>query len=206
MHKRDVEPNLNRDRMIHRYVQALDQGDVEGIAAILEAALDDPELDKVIEEINLSYQEELHLTPITTDAEVVRELVWKHISSAFEEEDLNEKPLTVGEVAARLQADRSVPSADQEANRSLLSSSEPLPPWLSVQKIRKLADQLIVKASDRYWRKFRDTAITLGMGRGQSQAQLAAARERTQWKLQGGRQGQNSQSSGEAKSKKERKK
>lgn len=204
MHKRDVDQNLSQVRMIHRYVQALDQGDVEEIAAILEAALDDPELDRVIEEINLSYQEELHLTPITTDAEVVRELVSKHILSAFEEEKLDEKPLTVGEVAARLQADRSVPSADQEANRSLLSSSELLPPLLSIQEIRKLADRLRVKASDRYWRNFRDTAITLGMGRGQSQAQLAAARDRTQRKLQG--EGQNSQSSRGIKSKKERKK
>lgn len=193
MHRNHIDKEFNRERLIYQYVRALDRGDADGIAAVLQAALDDPELDRVIEEIHLSYQEELQLTPVVTDAEIVRELVRKCLPSSFEE-DLEDTPLTVGEVAARLKADRGVLPADQEANRFLLCSTETLPALLSIQEVKKLAERLGVQASDRYWRNFRDTAITMGMGRGQSHAQLAVAREeRARREAVGNRQNKSSQ-------------
>jgi hypothetical protein len=166
-----------REKMIHHYIQALDQGDIDGVAVVLEAALDDPELDRVIAEINLALQEEEQLTPTAVDAQLVRDLLRKHLPSAFHVDERDERLLTVGDVAARLQADRRVPTADQEANRRLLGSSAPLPTWLSAQAVSRLIAELGVAASDRFLRAFRDTAIMLGMGHRHSQAQLAAARE-----------------------------
>lgn len=178
MQKHNIDQGLiSREKAILHYIQALDQGDMESVAAILEAALDDPELDRVIMEINLAYQEEEQLTPAAADAQLVRDLLHKHLPSAFDANELDERSLTVGDVAARLQADRRVPPADQEVNRLLLGSSVPLPAWLSVQAIRQLTTELGIRASDRFLRAFRDTAIMLGMGHSHSQAQLAAARE-----------------------------
>ena len=47
-----------REWWIHRYVQAFDRGDAEGIEAVLDAALSDPDLSAAIDEINLGYLEE----------------------------------------------------------------------------------------------------------------------------------------------------
>lgn len=171
------QETIRREKLIYRYIQAMDRGDVEEIAAVLEAALDDPELDRIITEIDLAYQEEEQLTPIAQDAELVRKLIREHLSSAFQTEESDDKPLTVGEVAARLKADRKVPEADEETNRLLLTSSKSIPTWLSGKAIKKLAEELGVTASKHFWRVFKDTAITLNMGRSHSQAQLLAARE-----------------------------
>lgn len=166
-----------RTQAIHRYVDALDRGDIDGIDQVLEAAMHDSELSRIIEEINLEYQDQDQLTPIAADAQLVRDLLQQHLSSAFDINEPDETPLTVGQVAARLHAERRVPVADQEANRRLVVSSVPLPTWLSAQAVRQLAMELGVAASDRFWRMFRDTAITLGMGQSHKSAQLAAARE-----------------------------
>lgn len=171
------QETILREKLIYRYVQAMDHGDAEEITAVLEAALDDPELDRIITEIDLAYQEEEQLTPIAQDAELVRKLIREHLPSAFEVEETEDKPLTVGDVAARLQVDRRVPSGDQEANHLLLGSSVPLPIWLNARAIKKLATDLGVTASERFWQAFRDTAIMLGMSRPHNQAQLLAARE-----------------------------
>jgi len=168
---------LLRERLIHRYIQALDQGDMEGVASVLEAAVNDPELDRLISEINLAYQEEEQLISTAADATFVRDLLRKHFVSAFVDDTPNKAPLTVGDVAARLKSDSRVPTADSEANQRLLGNAIPLPASLSVNAVKKLAADLGVKASEYFWRVFRDTAITLGMGRSHSQAQWAAARE-----------------------------
>ncbi len=165
-----------REKMLLRYIRALDEGDMDGVALILEAALADPELDRLLTEVDRGLAEEEGLTPLAVDAQLVRDLARKHFQSAFVE-DAAEPPLTVGDVAARLQADNRVPSADQAANRRLLHSAVVVPDWLTGRRIRDLANELGVTASERFWRLFRDTAIALGMGRSQSQAWLAAARE-----------------------------
>lgn len=199
------QPNTiyEREKAIFRYVQALERGDMEGVAAVLEAASLDPELERIITEINLAYIEEEQLTPIVTDAQIVRDLLRQHLHSAFEnrEEEKNvenlvfeeenavddamlptsasveDKPLTVGDVAKRLQESNRVPLSERDTLHKLLSSSLPLPASLSIQAVRQLATELKIKASERFLDIFRDTAIMLGIGRSQNKAQLAAARE-----------------------------
>jgi len=171
----DIE---RRERAVDRYVAALDKGDADEIAAVLADALDDPELDRLITEINLAYQDEEQLTPLSHDADLVRELVHRHLPSAFEANEHSFHPVTVGEVASYLKEQRRVPFTDREVNESLLSSGVPLPQWLSAQEIKKLGVQLGVNASERFWKVFRDTAITLCMGHSHQQAQLAAREQR----------------------------
>jgi hypothetical protein len=179
----------SREKTIHLYVQALDQGDMEVVAQILDTACDDPELERIITEINSAYQEEEQLTPIATDAEIIRNLLHKHLHSAFEiiqeEEkplifediDEEEKPVTVGDVVKRLHDINRVPSIDKDIISKLIDSSIPLPVKLSIQGVRQLAVELGINPSERFLDMFRDTAITLSMGRSQNRAQLAAARE-----------------------------
>ncbi len=171
------ESNLWRDRAIHSYIRSLDQGDIDGIAAVIEAALNDPELDRLISEVNLAYQDEELLIPASEDAELVRSLLGEHLVSAFETDEPEDRPLTVGDVAAQLEADRRVPQADREANRLLLGNQVELPEWLSCQEVERLANRLGVEAGKRFWRVFRDTAITLQIKHSHSRAQLAAARK-----------------------------
>jgi|GEM_PF-1423993 len=179
----------SREKAIHLYVQALDEGDMEVVAQILDAACNDPELERIITEINSAYQEEEQLTPIATDAEIIRNLLHKYLHSAFEiiqeEEkplifediDEEEKPVTVGDVIKRLQDINRIPSADKHIISKFLDSSVPLPVKLSIQAVRQLAAELRINASERFLDMFRDTAITLSMGRSHNRAQLAAARE-----------------------------
>jgi len=171
------ELEITRMKAVHQYIQALERGDLDAATQVLEAALNDAELDRILAEVEQAYLQEQGLTPMAADAQLVHNLVRDHLPSAFAEETPADAPLTVGEVAARLQADRRVPSTDDEAHRQLLSSTLPLPTWLSLPAIRKLASNIGVAASDRFWRAFRDTAITMGMGRSHSHAQWAAARE-----------------------------
>lgn len=165
-----------REKAIQRYISALDQGDIVGIATVLEAAMVDPELDRLIVEVNLAYQEEYRISTTVTDVQIVREILHKHLPSAFEPEE-DPEPLTIGEVVAQLQAERRVSPSDKEASRVLSGSSVKLPVWLSSQTIKRLAVELGVNASERFWRVFRDTAIMMGMGRSHTQAKLDAARE-----------------------------
>ena len=51
--------NIIQERLIIAYVEAMDKGDMEIIADILEIALYDPELDRIITEIDLVIEEEI---------------------------------------------------------------------------------------------------------------------------------------------------
>lgn len=70
-----------------------------------------------------------------------------------------------------------VPLVDKHIIGEFFDSSVPLPVKLSIQAVRQLAVELGINASERFLDMFRDTAITLSMGRSQNRAQLAAARE-----------------------------
>lgn len=166
-----------RERLIYRYVSALDEGDINA-AAVFDAAQNDSELDRLIAEINLAYQDEEALTPLAADANLMRELIRRHLPAAFETQEHLFRPLTVGEVASYLQAQRRVQPSEQDVTRSLLKSRAPLPKWLSVQEVKRLAAELGVNGSERFWKVFRDAAITLCMGHNHQQAQLAAREER----------------------------
>ncbi len=181
---KDHRQNLLREAQ-ERYVEALDRGDTDAITAVLADASDDHELNRRIAEINLAYQDEGRLAPLSHDADVVRQLVHRHLTSAFEANDLFAQPVTVGEVASYLKEQRRVPFTDSEVNESLLSNGTPLPHWLSAQEVKKLAAELGADASARYWKVFRDTAITLCMGHSHQQAQHAARDRRARKRAKG---------------------
>ena len=167
-----------RDRALHRYIASMERGDAEGVAAILEIALDDPELDGMISEVNEAYEEEEGLTPTARDAELVRDLIHKHFASAFEDGEAETAPLEVRQVANRLERDPRVPSADRVVNSSLRDVSVPLPRRLDRRGMERLKKDLGVEASDRFWRRFKDTAVVMEIGRADSLGRLAAREER----------------------------
>ncbi len=165
-----------REKIITRYVKALDTGDLDEIAVVLQITETDSDLDHIISEINLAYAEELEISPISLDAEQVRELLQQHFPSAFREsQDI--PVLTVREVAAHLVANRMVTPADKETSLKLMRVHIPLPAWLSLPEIRKLGQQFGFSVSERFLKVFRNAAIQMSMGRGQ--AQMTAARRKT---------------------------
>lgn len=169
--------DIRRDKLIYQYVQGLDTGDLDRVASVLEAAVEDPELDRLIAEINIAYQEEEQLAPLAAEAQLVKDLIRQHLPSAFAPEEVEDRPLTVGEVAAHLVGKRH-PTADNQAiDRRLLASLRPVPTGLSQQVVKDLMADLGVAVSSTFVRAFRDAAIMLGMARSHSAAQLAAARE-----------------------------
>lgn len=179
---RDRERMRARELLLDRYVLAVDSGEPEGVAAALEAAYEasreDPEVERLIAEVNLAYREEAGATPLEADSHLVREILRRCVPSAFETHDHLQRPLTVGDVAGRLQALGRVRPGDEEVNRALLGNSTPLPKPITAPAVKKLADDLRAGGSVLYWRSFRDEAITMGISRSHDQAQLAARERR----------------------------
>ena len=170
----DHERAVLREKAIYRYVEALDRAELEIVAEVIGLAIDDPELSQAIIEVNSAFQQEMQLTPLSADAEIVRTLIHEHLRSG--ELTHNENlPLTVGEVAAKLKSDRRVPFTEERVNDLLLNNQQPLPALLSFEATKQIGRDLGIEASDRFWRAFRDAAITLSMGRGR-ESQLLAAR------------------------------
>jgi hypothetical protein len=170
----DHERATLREKAIYRYVEALDRAELEIVAEVIGLAIDDPELSQAIIEVNSAFQQEMQLTPLSADAEIVRTLIHEHLRSGELAHNEN-LPLTVGEVAAKLKADRRVPFTEERVNHLLLNNQQPLPALLSFEATKQIGKDLGIDASDRFWRAFRDAAITLSMGRGR-ESQLLAAR------------------------------
>lgn len=179
---RESERIRARELLIDRYVLAVDSGDIEAAEAALddayEASRDDPEIERIIAAVNRAYQEEEAMTPLDADAGLVREIIRRCVPSAFEAYDQLQRPLTVGDVASRLQVQGRVRLADEETNRALLGCSTLLPRPITAPAVKKLAVELGVGGSDLYWRSFRDEAITMGISRSHEQARLAARERR----------------------------
>ena len=171
------EDTIKRERLLDLYVWGLDHGDAGAIATALNAALIDPQLNNLIDEINQAYEEEERLSPLANEAETVRTLLRQHIPSAFESYP-RQVQLTVRDAASHLQSKNRVPVSDSEAHRLLLNSDAPLPTHLTLVEIKKLAVNLKVKASDLYWKRFQQSAVALWMAQSQKQAQLAARSKR----------------------------
>ena len=170
----DHERAVLREKAIYRYVEALDRAELEIVAEVIALAIDDPELSQAIIEVNSALQQEMQLTPLSADAEIVRTLIHEHLGSG-ELAHTENLPLTVGEVAAKLKSDRRVPFTEERVNDLLMNNQQPLPALLSFEATKQIGRDLGIEASDRFWRAFRDAAITLSMGRGR-ESQLLAAR------------------------------
>ena len=180
-----------RDKAIHQYIECWDNGNIDGIIEVLELASYDPELERIIEEINLAFQEEEGITDIATDAEIVRDLIQQHLHSAFEKIDNSQEklaadsfnksaasPLTVGDVAKRLLKSKSLRKSEYELAQNLIDNSVLIPSSPSLKAIKQLfVKELQQDASSRFLDRFRQVAIKLGMGRSYNNIQLAAARQ-----------------------------
>lgn len=163
-----------------RYLDALDAGDAATLAELWEQASANPQLEQVLGELTDGLAVEEGLQPAWgADAERVRRLLREHLPSAFAvETDL--PPLTVGDVAARLQVDSILGArlsvTDRTANSRLRADATPVPEDLSLPHFEKWTTSLGIRASAHYWRAFRQAAVLLAMGRCQQASELAAAR------------------------------
>lgn len=179
---RDLIYRRAREKALHRYGSALDRGDFDTVAAVLREAENDPELERMILELNQALQAEYEDDRHNRDAEKVDQLAREHILSGlggnFEEVDL--PPLTVAEVIARIKSDvavrGSVMCEVMTTAESLAEVQAPLPDALSQAAVRQLLDGLGAPINKPFLKLFRDTAIFLAMGREQGNARFAAAR------------------------------
>lgn len=164
-----------------RYLDALDASDVALLAELWDQAAADPQLEQVLGELTDGLAIEAERDPAwEADAEKVRSLLHEHLPSGFPVET-ELLPLTVGDVAARLQTDSilgaRLSAADKAANSRLRMDGTPLPEELGLPHFEKWKTSLGVNASPHYWRAFRQAAVLLSMGRCQHESeQLAAAR------------------------------
>lgn len=168
-----------RKLLIDLYIEGLDTGDDEKAAKVLEFTLRDEELDRMVSRVNSFYAQELGYDEL---AEKVVELAHEHLPSAFQENEYEEKVLTFGDVAKQLIAKNRVPKGEEEANRQLAENSTPLPSYVSLAEIKRVAGELSLKIKDRYWTPFCREAGFLVMRESQQQAAFATRAKRLQKK------------------------
>ena len=168
-----------RELVAIRYLDALDAGDPEAIAAWWRQAEADPDLDALLCELEEGLEaEEGADTDLPTDAAQVLELARRHLPSAFPPEE-PPGPLTAAEVARRLEAEpefRRVSPEDRLAHARMLAEATPLPDLLGQPQIERWVTELGVEASPLYWRAFQKVAVLMTMARCQRAGRLAAAR------------------------------
>lgn len=174
--------SLLREKALYSYMDAFERGDFESMARILQQAEHDPTLEEMIWEVQTAYLVEQEAERQENDRALVWRLLQKHLPSGLVAVEGIEEipPLTVSDVAARMQADGVVEGPlDQEIRgvvQQLRQSSIPLPSNLGLQGIRTLFARLGVRASKRMQKLFSETALYLSAGRAQGIAQLAATR------------------------------
>lgn len=174
--------SLMREKALYRYIDALERGDFEVMARILQQAERDPELEAMIWEVQTAYLIEQEAEQQEDDILLVRQLLQKHLPSGFVvTQDVQDiPPLTVSDVVARMQVDEIVKGGLKDELQGVVQqlrpSTVPLPSNLGVQGIRDLFVQLGVRASKRIHKLFSETALFLSAGRAQGMAQLAATR------------------------------
>src|SRR5688572_6470703 len=99
-----MNPNQKRqlslEKTLMRYNAALENGDFETVALILQQAERDAELEKMILEVNDFYAAELEEIALEQDAALIRELIQTELLSALPQAEPELPPLTVGHVIA----------------------------------------------------------------------------------------------------------
>lgn len=173
-----TERQLNgeeRALLIDLYIEGLDEGNDEKIGRVLQFTLNDPLLDEKISQINSQYASELGFDALT---EKVIELVHEHLPSAFKENNLDDKVLTFGDVAKQLNVKNRVPEGEEETNRHLAENDTPLPSYLSLAEIKRIAGELKLVVKDKYWIPFFKEANFLIFRRSQENAAFAMRAKR----------------------------
>lgn len=165
---------LEREQLIFRYIRALDQDDDDAIASVLEAALEDPELASILDEVDCALLEEAGF-PSAVDKATVAALAERHLGGLDES---TPAPLTVGHVAARLKDRNRVPVGAEAINEQLLTCAELVPSILTVAVVENMLHRLGAAAYPGYVRAFRNEAVRLAMSRSQGPARIAARSRR----------------------------
>ena len=178
--------NAAREKAVYLYFRALERGDNEAMARILKQAENDAQLEAMIweghqlelTERDLSEQKEASKTLVGALEEAFPGKVLQAPEPVFEAPP----PLTLADVAARLQTDESAQGklisapADRNAlNQLSQMRAQGLPPRLTPRHLKKLFAQLGLQTTQRFQEQFKEAAVFLSMGRGQS-TYLAATR------------------------------
>lgn len=166
----NTEKFLRRKRLIVAYLEGLETGDADLTAAVWMAAETDAVLERMLDEINFDCECELELTIFAKDAKLVRELADEHLQTRFEEVEFKEKILTFGDVAKKLEAKSRVPAGEEENNRRLAEDKTPLPNYLSLTEIKRIAAQMKLGFKEKYWTPFFKEATFLTLRQSQQQA------------------------------------
>jgi hypothetical protein len=183
-YKTERDGEIARERTLFLYSTALERGDFARVAEIWEQA----SRDDVLEQLLLDIDAELRSSTFdlqleyTSDAAVVRELVHRFFPGALgpTEEELTVVPVTVAEVAARLQTDlRTQSDVDRDvvAIKQLREMDVPLADNLSQEAIHKFFEAIGLTVSERIEKLFRQAAIFMSMGRRQGELRMAATRQ-----------------------------
>ena len=173
---------LWRERTALRYLDALDSGALEAVAAMWEEASADPELEALLRDLDEALSEEEGLgADFQADAIRIVELARRSFPDAFVTEEPN-GPLTASDVVRRLEAEpefRRFGPSDRLAHARLLSEAATIPDHLGQPGLDRWLEGLGVVASDQYRRAFRKVAVLMTMARCQQEGRLAAARQAT---------------------------
>lgn len=167
-----------REKALFKYSLALESGNLDALSQVLQLAETDPQLEEMILEISEAYQAEIDAMERTKAENLVRQLLREHLSSSIPVEEEEPPPITVADVAARIQADHSQRATARRNTLSLAKQLQtnptPLPPKLGLPDVMQLLYQLGVAANNQFVKLFRETAIMLSMGR--QQGLMAATR------------------------------
>lgn len=161
----------DRERLIRRYVAALDEGDTRTIEMVLDAALHDGALDHALTEVDAAYLEEAGL-PAADDSAVVTALARLHLGGHTAE---GPPPLEVRTVAARLLSKGRVPPGCRAINNGLLTSDAPLLDLLDKAAVEKLLTSLLdAPPPPAYTEAFRRELSLLRMAHSEGPMKIAA--------------------------------
>lgn len=168
MNRFDGQLNENQRRLlIDLYIEGLDEGNDEKVSRVLNFTLRDEELDQMVSRVNSFYAQELGFDEL---ADTVVELAHEHLPSAFQEDEYEEKILTFGDVAKQMSAKNRVPTGEEETNRQLAENTTPLPDFLTLSEIKRIAAQWKLQFKEKYWIPFFKEATFLTLRQSQQQA------------------------------------
>lgn len=156
-----------RELLLEFYIEGLDEADDAKVAKVLQFSLRDETLDAQIDEINSFYAQELGFDNL---AQTVVRLADEHLQTRYEETEFEAKTLTFGDVAKKLEAKNRVPQGEEENNRQLAENNTPLPDYLSLAEIKRIAGRLKLKFKEKYWSPFFKEATFLTLHESQQQA------------------------------------
>lgn len=169
-----------RERAGLRYLDALDAGDLDAVAALWDEAAGDPDLEALLRELDDGlYAEEGPGAVFRVDAARIADLARQCFPGAFPAEEGPAGPLTAAEVARRLEAEpefRRLVAADRLAHARLLAEAASLPDRLGLPHLKRWGAASGIAASRHYWDAFLRVAISERMARCQREGRLAAAR------------------------------